>query len=428
MPAIPYNPGMRTACVFLLASVALAAERYQLEPGVELVYEGKVEGGGGGLNFDSEVRWNFWIVKANRDGSFRIAMRTRGLAPPRLGLGDLRPDGTYRPLFVDAYTPLPATLFPPLPAAWENDKASVVMGDTQYAFRRRVEEGRLLFGFTKTSPGDRAYEVSSTHTLHFDMQRGLPTRLESRFSQAYGVKSSGRTTIRLVETKRHAPEWMDKFGGEVEACLRAFRAYEGKFDACRGRPATVDAQTRAAKALLEGARSRAGHAVVQEQIENLLEGHDDRVKFAREDGARLAKYLDKAAAEWMASDFTERVHSLKGYRGKVIVLDFWYRECGWCVKAMPQVKALAKHFAGRPVVVLGANIDPQEEDARFVIRTMALTYPNLKATGLPEKFGIRRYPTVIVIDRRGVVRDYHVGYAADLTERLIRTVEGLLKE
>ena len=419
---------MRTACVFLLASVALAAERYQLEPGIELVYEGRVEGGGGDLNFDSEVRWNIWIVTANRDGSFRIAMRTRGLAPPRLGLGDLRPDGTYRPLFVDAYTPLPGALFPPLPAAWGDDKASVIKGDTQYAFRRRLKEGELVFNFTKTSPADRAYEVSSTHTLHFDLTRGLPTLLESRFSQAYSVKSSGRTTIRLAETKRHAQEWMDKFGGEVEGCLRAFRAYEEKFDACRGRPAAVDAQTKAARAVLQRARSRASHAIVQEQVENLLEGHDDRVKFAREDAARIAKYLDKPAAKWMASDFADRVHSLEGYRGKVIVLDFWYRECGWCVKAMPQVKALAKHFAGRPVVVLGANIDPQEEDARFVIRTMALTYPNLKATGLPEKFGVRGYPTVIVIDRRGIVRDYHVGYAADLRERLTRTVEGLLQE
>ncbi|MHC4732312.1 MAG: TlpA family protein disulfide reductase [Planctomycetota bacterium] len=419
---------MRTACVFLLASVALAAERYQLEPGVELVYEGKMEGGGGGLNFDSEVRWNIWIVMANRDGSFRIAMRTQGLAPPRLGLGDLRSDGTYRPLFVDAYTPLPATLFPPLPAAWGDDKASVVKGDTRYAFRRHVEEGLLRFSFTKTSPEDRVYEVSSTHTLHFDAERGLPTRLESRFSQAYGVKSSGRSTIRLAETKRHAREWMEKLGGEVEGCLRAFRAYEERFDACKGRPAAVDAQAQAAKALLEGALSRSTHAIVQEQVKSLLEGHADRVKFAREDGARIAKYLDKPAAEWMASDFADRVHSLKGYRGKVIVLDFWYRGCGWCVKAMPQVKALAKHFAGRPVVVLGANIDPEEEDARYVIKTMALTYPNLKAAALPKKFGVSGYPTVIVIDRQGVVRDYHVGYAADLKERLVRTVEGLLQE
>jgi thiol-disulfide isomerase/thioredoxin len=419
---------MRTACVFLLTAVALASERYQLEPGVELVYEGKLEGGGDRLDLDSEIRWNIWIVRANRDGSFRVAMRTEGLAPPRLGLGDLRTDGTYLPLFVDAYTPLPAALFPPLPAAWGDAKASVVKGDTQYAFRRRVEEDQLLLTFTKSSPEDRVYAVSSTHTLHFDPKRGLPTRLDSRFSQAYGVKSSGRTTIHLAGTKRHAAEWMEKLGAEVEGCLRAFRAYDEKFLACTGRPEAVDAQAHAAKEVLQRALSRAGHAFVQEQVKSMLEGHAERVKFAREDGARIARYLGKPAATWMASDFDDSVHSLKGYRGKVIVLDFWYRGCGWCVKAMPQIKALAKRFAGRPVVVLGANIDPEEEDARLVIKTMALPYPNLRATALPEKFGIRGYPTVIVIDRQGVVRDYHVGYAADLEERLARTIEGLLRE
>jgi hypothetical protein len=61
-----------------------------------------------------------------------------------------------------------------------------------------------------------------------------------------------------------------------------------------------------------------------------------------------------------------------------------------------------------------------------VIKAMELPYPNLKATALPEKFGIRGYPTVIVIGPKGVVRDYHVGYAADLEERLAKTIEGLL--
>ncbi|MHC4971497.1 MAG: TlpA family protein disulfide reductase [Planctomycetota bacterium] len=417
---------MRTACVFLLASVALAAERYQLEPGLELVYEGKTEGGGGGVDFDSDSRWNIWVVKANRDGSFRIAMRTRGLAPPRLGLGDLRPDGTYRPLFVDAYTPLPAALFPPLPAAWGDDKASVVKGDTQYAFRRRLEEGQLLLTFTKSSPQDRVYLISSTHTLRFDPERGLPTQLDSRFSQAYGFKSSGRTTLRLAGTKRHKPVWVEKLGEEVEGCLRAFRAYDEKLLACKGRPAAVDAQAQAAKVVLEAAQSRATHLFVQEQVKSMLEGHADRVRFAREDAARIARVLGKPAPEWMAGDFDNGVHSLKGYKGQVIVLDFWYRGCGWCVKAMPQIKALAKRFTGRPVVVLGANIDPEEEDARFVIKAMELPYPNLKATALPEKFGIRGYPTVIVIGPKGVVRDYHVGYAADLEERLAKTIEGLL--
>lgn len=416
----------RAACVFLLATAALATERYQLEPGLELVYEGKMEGGGGNLDFDSDVSWNIWIVRANRDGSFRIAMRTKGLAPPRLGLGDLRTDGTYRPLLVDAYTPLPAALFPPLPAAWGDNKASVVKGDIQYAFRRRVQEDGVLFTFTKSSPEDRVYEVSSTHTLHFDPKHGVPTRLDSRFSQAYGVKSSGRTTIRLKETKRHARDWSEKLGDEVEGCLRAFRAYDEKFLACHAQPEKVEAQAQAAKTILEGMLSRAGHEIVQDQVKRMLEGHADRVKFAKEDAARIARYMGKPAPAWMASDFNDSVHSQRGYKGKVVVLDFWYRGCGWCVKAMPKLKALARRFATRPVVVLGANIDPDEADARLVIEAMELPYPNLRAAKLPDQFGIRGYPTVIVIDREGVIREYRVGYDTGLEERLAKTIEGLL--
>lgn len=45
---------------------------------------------------------------------------------------------------------------------------------------------------------------------------------------------------------------------------------------------------------------------------------------------------------------TGKKHALKHYRGKVVVLDFWYRNCGWCLRAMPQVKEAATHFRGRP--------------------------------------------------------------------------------
>ena len=38
-------------------------------------------------------------------------------------------------------------------------------------------------------------------------------------------------------------------------------------------------------------------------------------------------------------------------RGKVVVLDFWYRGCGWCIRAMPQMKQLADDFSETPDAV-----------------------------------------------------------------------------
>jgi thiol-disulfide isomerase/thioredoxin len=91
----------------------------------------------------------------------------------------------------------------------------------------------------------------------------------------------------------------------------------------------------------------------------------------------------------------------------VVVLDFWYRGCGWCIKAMPQLNALAGQFEGRPVAVLGMNTDRDEADAKFVSDAMGLKYETLRALGIPEKYGVQGFPTLVVIDPERKVRDMH---------------------
>ena len=73
------------------------------------------------------------------------------------------------------------------------------------------------------------------------------------------------------------------------------------------------------------------------------------------------------------------------------------------------------------------NNDDNEEDGRSVIKKMELNYPNLKADGLPEKYKVESFPTLLVIDREGIVRAAHVGYSPKLREEVTESVEKLLR-
>jgi peroxiredoxin len=77
------------------------------------------------------------------------------------------------------------------------------------------------------------------------------------------------------------------------------------------------------------------------------------------------------------------------------------------------------------VAVLGMNTDREEKDAQFVDK-LQLNYPTLKAAGLPEKYAVTGFPTLIIIDPDGVVRERHVGYSPTLRDDLIKTVDGLI--
>ena len=147
---------------------------------------------------------------------------------------------------------------------------------------------------------------------------------------------------------------------------------------------------------------------------------------APDSAKRRADVVGKAAAGWELKGLDGKTHTLTEYRGKVVVLDFWYRGCGWCIKAMPQLNALTGQFEGRPVAVLGMNTDRDEADAKFVSDAMGLKYETLRALGIPEKYGVQGFPTLIVIDPEGKVREVHVGYSPTLQTDLTKLIEGLL--
>ena len=90
--------------------------------------------------------------------------------------------------------------------------------------------------------------------------------------------------------------------------------------------------------------------------------------------------------------------------------------------AMPQVKQLAEDG----VVVLGMNTDRKLDDARFVVQTFGLNYPQIRAEGTPEKFGVHGFPSLIVIDQAGVVRAFHDGYSKDLRQSIGKKIDALL--
>jgi thiol-disulfide isomerase/thioredoxin len=178
---------------------------------------------------------------------------------------------------------------------------------------------------------------------------------------------------------------------------------------------------------LTTADGKVQHPDVKAEFKTKLEQHDQYAGYSAEEAKRLAGVLNKPAADWSAKDLSDQPISAQSLRGKVVVMDFWYRGCGWCMYAMPQVKQLASDFKDKPVAILGMNTDRDLADAKFVVKELGLDYPQVQATGLPEKFGVQGFPTLVIIDQKGTVRDVHVGYSPNLRETVSKKIESLLK-
>jgi thiol-disulfide isomerase/thioredoxin len=95
---------------------------------------------------------------------------------------------------------------------------------------------------------------------------------------------------------------------------------------------------------------------------------------------------------------------------------------------MPQLNELAQKYQGKPVAVIGMNTDKDTADARFVVEKLRLSYTNVLARGEDKKYRVQGFPTLFVIDAKGVIRDIHVGYSPDLKEKLSRAIRNVIGE
>ena len=116
----------------------------------------------------------------------------------------------------------------------------------------------------------------------------------------------------------------------------------------------------------------------------------------------------KAAPDFTVADGTTTVH-LASYRGRVVLLNFWWSECEPCILELPSLLEL--HRDQPEFAILAVSIDEDEDEyKRFLVRRhvdlITVRDPNQSAAKL---FHTEQWPETYVIDRKGVIRRKFIG-------------------
>lgn len=95
---------------------------------------------------------------------------------------------------------------------------------------------------------------------------------------------------------------------------------------------------------------------------------------------------------------------------EIVVLNFWYINCPFCVKEFPAMnEAYAAHQERVGMVALNPY-DSMANIRQFRANNASLTFPMASCpTGWVQTFALRGFPTTLIIDRQGVIREMHVG-------------------
>ena len=137
---------------------------------------------------------------------------------------------------------------------------------------------------------------------------------------------------------------------------------------------------------------------------------------------RTKALLGRPAPDFNLRDLDGKQVQLASFKGKVVLLDFWATWCAPCREEMPELDKLAKEFKTQDVVVLGINAGEDEDTVRGFIKKNGYQFPILMAPSgdhVLENYYAHAFPSMVLIDRKGLVAKYSVG-GGERTEETLR--------
>lgn len=454
---------VRFLIIALLPALALAEPtlRYQLKPGQELVYHSRYRNyptsNPSQTGYEDTSIATVRIILRNPDGSWQAIQQHQDCKP------DFTPSRETPTVAEFTLTPLgkvtskaspnemqPGGSFIELPA----DESTV-----EWTLREEADNATKHYRkLPATEPSvqrfeserndgffDRLYGWSFHTQYRFDRNAGLVTRIDNQTDDSRR-NERGEGTFELVSNQQCDSAWMNQYATEARAVASAQSAYRDAWKTIVANDQINQAAADAAVAALRTAADSIKLPELSQILPDRIKAHTGQLKEAKEEQEAVAGILHHPAAGWKLVDLEGKTHTLAEQHGKVVVLDFWYRGCGWCMKAMPAMKTLAEDYKDKPVIFFGMNVDSDEADARFVVDFFKLPYATLRTKFAPygkfdspatvpsdlnipaASYMVQGYPTVIVIDANGVLQLRDVGYSPDLHDSLKKKIDELLAQ
>jgi len=127
----------------------------------------------------------------------------------------------------------------------------------------------------------------------------------------------------------------------------------------------------------------------------------------------------------------QKKQSVAGMKGNVVLLDLWATWCGPCVSMIPHEREMVERLKSKPFKLISVSVDEKKDTvAKFLEKNpMPWTHwwDNGEENPLIQTLKVRGYPTLYLIDAKGVIRRKWVGVPQPV-ESLDKAIDELLKE
>ena len=133
------------------------------------------------------------------------------------------------------------------------------------------------------------------------------------------------------------------------------------------------------------------------------------------------------APDFVLPDSSGNKIALESLRGKYVLLDFWFTGCTYCDMLVPHMKNIYADIHDRGFEIIDISVDKERSKWLGTVKKKNSPWIHLHDAdkSVANSFAMPGYPTLILIDKDGIISDRLVGYReeAQLREEILSVLD-----
>jgi peroxiredoxin len=116
--------------------------------------------------------------------------------------------------------------------------------------------------------------------------------------------------------------------------------------------------------------------------------------------------VGQSAPNFTLKDLTNQSVALSNFRGKRVLVNFWYVACPGCQEEMSALEQFYAQSQAQNVVILGVDIVDDANTTSLYLQQLGITYPVVLDTEQRalDLYGVTSTPSSFLIDSQGIIR------------------------
>ena len=155
-------------------------------------------------------------------------------------------------------------------------------------------------------------------------------------------------------------------------------------------------------------------------------GNDERPSQQAKLDAFKNTLINKPVKSFHLTDLNGKKWNSKELRGKTIVINFWFTACKPCIAEMVYLNKLVEENKDSSVVFIAPAPENETQIKKFLKKYEFDYNITPSSTDFISSMNIENFPTHLIVDKEGTIRQVFIGYADDIKEKLQAEIDKLM--